>query len=454
MKTISSLLVAAMLSSPLSAQQAPDFTVTASDGNTHKLYADYLDKGKTVVIEMMFTTCPPCNAFAPWLAPLDEKWGNGQYDVQFFSMSTQQFDTNAGVGNWLDNHGASFPGVGKDGGALSALQPYLDGQFGPFFGTPAFIVIAPDGTVNFNVGFGLIGQAKADAINAAIAATGAQLPPIDVHVTGSVTTPDGKAIGNITISLLDADGQVLLTHDQLDFHADLIPGQPYHLEIEKIDSLPNGTTTFDMVLITRHILGVDTLDFWQLLAADMNGSGTISTLDLVSLKKWILGIIFIQPSWIFERAECGPPVSECGLTFIVQPGDTLVELNIYGIKLGDVNFSANPNFGPGELPKDELLLAGTHQGQLKADTPTQILFRFADLPAHARSTVLALHATRLHAVSMSSLLQIQNTTREGDWIYLQIGAAPQAPADQEALLIELTPATAGTLRDIIQWENE
>ncbi|GAB4245203.1 MAG: hypothetical protein Kow0027_05360 [Saprospiraceae bacterium] len=356
MKALLSLLLF-FFASQLCAQQAPDFTITASDGQSHTLYADYLDNGKTVVIEMMFTTCPPCNSFAPFMEPLNEKWGGGQHDVVFFSLSTQNFDDNADVGNWLANHGATFPGAGKDGGALEALQPYLDGQFGPYFGTPAFIVIAPDGTVNFNVGFGQLGQAKADAISDAIAATGAQLPPVNVHVTGTVTTPDGTPIGSTTFTVKQ-DADTILTANQLDFYMDATPGLVYSVIPEKLDSLPNGVTTFDMVLIAKHILAVDTLDFWQILAADINNSSSVSTLDMVTLRKWILGQIFIQPSWVFYNSACDPAIpGSCAIEFSVQPGDTLVTLSIYGVKKGDVNYSANPGFGNDSPPSDKLFAA-------------------------------------------------------------------------------------------------
>lgn len=343
-----------LISLSVSSQQAPDFTVTASDGFTHTLYQDYLDQGKTVVIEMMFTTCPPCNSFAPFMEPLNEKWGSGDFDVNFICLSTQHFDTNSSVGTWLDNHGVSFPGAGKDGGALDALQPYLDGQFGPFFGTPAFIVIAPDGEVNFNVGFGLLGQAKADTISAAIAATGAQLPPVNVHVTGTVTMPNGTPIGNTTFTVKQ-DNNLVLTANQLDFYMDATPGLDYDVFPEKLDSLPNGVTTFDMVLITKHILAVDTFNFWQTLAADINSSGSITAFDLVDLRKWILGLIYIQPSWIFLSSNCDPMVPEsCPINFTVTPEDTLVNLSIYGVKKGDVNYSANPGLNPDIPPSEKL----------------------------------------------------------------------------------------------------
>ncbi|MCB9558051.1 MAG: hypothetical protein H6707_18195 [Deltaproteobacteria bacterium] len=53
----------------------------------------------------------------------------------------------------------------------------------------------------------------------------------------------------------------------------------------------SGTvTTLDMVNIRKHILGIEPLSFCGAIAADVNGSGTVTTFDLVNIRKRILGI--------------------------------------------------------------------------------------------------------------------------------------------------------------------
>jgi hypothetical protein len=65
----------------------------------------------------------------------------------------------------------------------------------------------------------------------------------------------------------------------------------------------NGLTTYDVVLISRHILGIDHLDSpYQLIAADVNNSGSVSTLDMILLRQLILSILVDipnGPSWRF-----------------------------------------------------------------------------------------------------------------------------------------------------------
>ncbi len=63
MKPFLRLLFFFVISLPISAQQVPDFTMTDINGNSHSLYADYLDQGKTVFI----------SAAATW-NPWDETW--------------------------------------------------------------------------------------------------------------------------------------------------------------------------------------------------------------------------------------------------------------------------------------------------------------------------------------------------------------------------------------------
>ena len=159
----------------VSAQMAPDFNITDSEGHPQTLYAGYLNQGKTVLIEVFFTTCPPCNAIAPYFEPLYQEWGGGDYDVEFFDLSNKNFDTNALVNAYKANYGHTYPAAGVEGGSLAAVAPYEQGMFGPFYGTPTYIVIAPDGSVQYNVHGGNNVETIA-AIDAAIAATGAVKP--------------------------------------------------------------------------------------------------------------------------------------------------------------------------------------------------------------------------------------------------------------------------------------
>ncbi len=155
------------------AQDAPDFSIVDTKGDPHTLYADYLDQGKTVVLDLFFVNCPPCNDLAPLLEPLYQEWGGGQGDVQFFSITG--IDNNAAIDGFKAQHGVTFPGAGTEGNGPATEQPYTSGQYGQFFGYPTLVVIAPDRTVTFDVWGGSMAE-TVDLLDQAIEATGAEKP--------------------------------------------------------------------------------------------------------------------------------------------------------------------------------------------------------------------------------------------------------------------------------------
>ncbi len=70
----------------------------------------------------------------------------------------------------------------------------------------------------------------------------------------------------------------------------------------------NGVSTFDLVRINKHILGVELFENpFQYIAADVNNSATITTLDIIEIKKLILGITAELPgdiSWRYVPKIC------------------------------------------------------------------------------------------------------------------------------------------------------
>lgn len=333
---------------------APDFLVTDSQGQQHRLYADYLNQGKTVVIKLFFTYCPPCNAIAPLMEPLYQSWGGGAGDVEFISLTTKNDDTSADVAAYKANHGHTFPGVGADGSSLAANLPYRDGTYGLFLGTPTFVVIAPDGTVNYNPR-GPTQAATIDAVDAAIATTGAVRPLINYTGGGSITTPQGGPISGVTVGISELPGTTGASgaSGQYTFNALLAPGQEYTLQAVKTGGYRNGVSTHDLLLISRHILGVASFNSpLLLLASDANRDGKVTTLDLIFLRRLILGIdtelngqeswIFINPDYSFQ--DIANPFGEvysgdAGKLFFSPPDNP--PLNWLGVKVGDVNDSAD-----------------------------------------------------------------------------------------------------------------
>ncbi len=132
--------------------------------------------------------------------------------------------------------------------------------------------------------------------------------PFDFDVGGRITTFQGMPLPAVEVVLSGSmqqqlstqeDGSYAFVHLQEGGDYTLSPTWPFH------DS--DGLTTYDMVLITRHILQVVLFDSpYQLIAADVNGSGNVSSLDLVLIQRRILGLIDAFPGqndWVFVPAD-------------------------------------------------------------------------------------------------------------------------------------------------------
>lgn len=125
--------------------------------------------------------------------------------------------------------------------------------------------------------------------------------------------------------------------------------------VAKKDTNPlNGVSTFDLLLITKHILNIQPFDApWKFIAADINRNGSVTTFDVVELRKLLLGIYNKFPantSWRFFTADCDfPPNPFTGFcpaeyTFLTAPmGSYPPELPFNALKVGDVNGSADPD---------------------------------------------------------------------------------------------------------------
>ena len=187
MKRFNTLIIL-LFSFSLMAQNAPDFTVTDTHGEEHSLYADYLDQGKTVVLDLFFVNCPPCNDLAPLLEPLYQEWGAGTGDVQFVSLTSDPTDDDARVIGFEELHGTTWPAISAEGGGPDAQQPYTTGNFGNFIGYPTLVVISPDRSVQFDPWVNNNFPGTIDLLDDWIQNTGATKPVSNIIELDNVNT--------------------------------------------------------------------------------------------------------------------------------------------------------------------------------------------------------------------------------------------------------------------------
>jgi len=152
----------------------------------------------------------------------------------------------------------------------------------------------------------------------------------------------------------------------------------------------NGVSTFDLVLIQKHILSIKSLDNpYRMIAADVNNSKSITTLDMIQIRKLILNIdakFANVPSWKFvdasyKFAEAGNPWSS---TFpeVVNVNDLSgkVKADFIGIKMGDVNGNASASGAvASEIRGGKDMILTTEEQQLKAGQSYTVVFKAKDL---------------------------------------------------------------------------
>ncbi len=113
----------------------------------------------------------------------------------------------------------------------------------------------------------------------------------------------------------------------------------------------NGVSTFDLILINKHILNIERLNSpFKMIAADANNSRSVSTFDIIELRKLILGIYTEFPhntSWRFIPKSYAFPDTLNPFAEVFPEVFTVTDLfalNLYqdftGIKTGDVNGNA------------------------------------------------------------------------------------------------------------------
>ncbi len=186
--------------------------------------------------------------------------------------------------------------------------------------------------------------------------------PVNATVAGALKTELQSGVEEVTINLVGShptsssisifaltDGQGAYTFPNA------IP-QSSNLTVTpmKDDNPLNGVSTYDLALISKHILGLEPLNSpYKMIAADANKSGSITAFDIVELRKLILGIYEELPnntSWRFvDKSFTFPTMAN---PFQADFPENITRANIVAskwnedfvaLKVGDVNQSAIAN---------------------------------------------------------------------------------------------------------------
>lgn len=215
--------------------------------------------------------------------------------------------------------------------------------------------------------------------------------PTALSIFGQVATENQETVEDVTVQLGGAGLVPELTEiDGNYIFTPLEPGGDYSITPEKDMNYLNGVTTFDLVLISKHILGLELLDSpYKIIAADANHSESITTLDIVKLRALILHIDdelenstswrFVKSDFVFDNSA-NPFQTAFAETAEFENLTESMQVDFVGIKVGDVNGSASPNslLGTDSRNVEGTLVFNLENKKVKAGETFSIDFKAKD----------------------------------------------------------------------------
>ena len=177
------------------------------------------------------------------------------------------------------------------------------------------------------------------------------------QILGQVISPIYKGINKVEISTIGTTITNTQTNSLGGYSFSLSNGN-YTITPTKNNDInkTNGITTLDMALVQSHILGKNKLNNpYKIIAADVNGDGKATTLDIVYMKRLILGLdttftnttngqkrlwAFVDSSYSFPDTTNPFPFKD-SISYVGLSANKTNQTFI-GVKLGDVNWDWNP----------------------------------------------------------------------------------------------------------------
>lgn len=287
-------------------------------------------------------------------------------------------------------------------------------------------------------------------------------------IQGSFFTESGQGIQSVSLKLMHGNNALpdpLVVNSK--YTADnMLFGQSYEV-IPKKDINPlNGVSTADLIMIQKHILGISKLNTpYKLIAADIDRSGDINSIDLLELRKLLLGIdskFNNNESWRFVDAGFAfndlSTVLSSGFNekYSIKDMNKSMQIDFIGVKIGDVNESGLPNelntLQPRSNPKAISLIA--HNQNVTSGDYVKLDFSSSEMLDY-QGMQMAFLAEGLEVKSIESGWLSANTIhfyQENNLIRITAyqEASKRIPANTKMFSLVLKSTTQNRLSEIIQ----
>jgi len=181
---------------------------------------------------------------------------------------------------------------------------------------------------------------------------------IPASALGLISDEMGESVEDVMVTVNEPSIAPVMTDENGMYEFTEIPMyEDYTFTPARTDGVGNGVTTYDMVLMQKHILQIELLDSpYKIIAADANRNGNVTTGDMVAVQKIILQLEDEFPndntSWRFVDAAYAfaNPANPLAEAFPESHSENnisadVLDMDFVAVKVGDVNNSATPNFG-------------------------------------------------------------------------------------------------------------
>jgi hypothetical protein len=221
----------------------------------------------------------------------------------------------------------------------------------------------------------------------------------------------------------------------------------------KDDNPLNGVTTYDLVLISKHILGIQPLgSAYKMIAADANKSNSITTFDIVELRKLVLGIYqelpnntswrFVAKSHVFANPSNPFQGTIAESISVGQAMSNMTDENFVGVKIGDVNNTAVAN---SLMVSDDrsvgTLLFDVNDRDVKAGEEFEVSFTAAEKTQGYQMTL------NLNGLAVSEIVGSDNVTANNFGVFAD--ALTVSVDGSDAFTVKFRAAKAGKLSEMM-----
>jgi uncharacterized repeat protein (TIGR01451 family) len=329
------------------------FVVTAQDGCGNNTTVEFLPFNVVDCLPPSFTCLSGVSFNIELLPPNTDIDGDGEIDAAGAGIWASDFHINdSDCSDDTISYSINLPGetpninqtalyfTCDDVGLIDVEVYFWDSAFNPE-------AVQPDGTV---------GGPNWDFCQTTVFITDnnnlCNQPQPTPMMAGLVTRENDDAVEAVQVALSGQMSMSMMTGSNGTYQFDDLPmGADYTVTPSRNDDHRNGVSTFDLILIQQHLLGMTPFTSpYKMIAADVNNSGSITTLDMIQIQQLILGttIEFANnTSWRFVEEDFVFPVPTNPWFTTFPEAITINNLNndimsndFVAIKIGDVNYSA------------------------------------------------------------------------------------------------------------------